>query len=301
MTPKRDKYIAVSDLSVFPNPSGHHLMVILKAYLDNSGEEDDPQHKVCSLAGYVTTIKKWCKFEKLWKQILKQYKVPYLHMKEYAHYKSPFDIFWDEKLMKEKPERKLFLQALVNIMDETNLRGILSVIRLDDFRKFNEEKGLGIDAYAFNLYVCMFMIAAWWQNKPVEIIIDRINKPGRMIDRAREYAETDVWFTKPTDYIQVSVLAKGFTSREVVPIQAADFLAWEIRKFIDSKDEWYSKFKVGDDPAIWNKSMSAWSKQQGITTRKSYELLSEKTIPYGFIWDYNELCWLDVARKHIWP
>ena len=296
MTSSRDRYIALPDLSVFPNPSGHHLMVILKAYMDNSGEEDDPQHKVCSIAGYITTVKKWRKFEKLWKQTLTRYKVPYLHMKEFAPNRDPF-----EKFKNKEEDRRQFIQSLVNIMEETNLRGIMSVIRLADFRKFNEEKGLEIDAYAFNLYVCMFIISATWQNKPVEIIIDRINKPGRMIDKANEYAETDVFLTGCTNYVQLSVLPKGFTFREIVPIQAADFLAWEIRKHIDSKDEWFSKFKIGDDPKTWNKSMKDWSNQKGVTIRKSYDLLSERTFPYGFVWDYKELCSLDKARNHIWP
>jgi hypothetical protein len=275
--------------------------VILKAYIDNSGEEDDPQHKVCSMAGYITTAKKWRKFEKLWKQTLIMYKVPYLHMKEFAHYKPPFDTFWDKELKKEKSERKAFLQALINIMEETNLSGIISTIRLADFKKFNEDRGLCLDVHAFNLYVCMFIISTTWQNKPVEIIIDRINKSGKMMDKAKEYAETDIFLAGYTDNVQLSVLAKGFTFREIVPIQVADFLAWEIRKYVDSKDEWFSKFKIGDDPKAWNKSMKEWSKKKGINTRKTYELLSERTFPYGFVWDYKELCALDKARNHIWP
>jgi hypothetical protein len=277
-------------------------MVILKAYMDNSGEEDDPQHKVCSLAGYITTAKKWRKFEKLWKQTLVRYKVPYLHMKEFAHNIDPFEKFKDKE-----EDRRQFIQSLVNIMEETSLRGIISVIRLDDFKKFNEERGLKIDAYAFNLYVCMFIISQVWQdkkileNKPVEIIIDRINKPGLMIDKAKQYVETDNLLSGYTDNVQLSVLPKGFTFREIVSIQAADFLAWEIRKFVDSKDEWFSKFKIGDDPKAWNKSMKDWSKKKGVNTRKTYELLSERTFPFGFVWDYKELCSLDKARNHIWP
>src|SRR3974390_2963402 len=116
-----NSFIPFADLSVFPNPFGNHLMAILRAYLDSSGE-DTPQHKVCSIAGFITTIKKWKKFEKLWKQTLITYKVPYFHMNEFAHYKPPFDIFWDAELGKEKPERIAFLQALSNVMEETNLK-----------------------------------------------------------------------------------------------------------------------------------------------------------------------------------
>jgi hypothetical protein len=291
-----NKYITLPDLSVFPNPSGHHIMVILKAYMDNSGEEDDPQHKVCSLAGYITTAKKWRKFDKLWKQTLIMYKVPYLHMKEFAPNIGPFEKFKDHE-----KDRRQFIQSLVDIMEETHLRGIMSVIRLGDFRKFIKDKGLNIDAYSFNLYACMSIIAATWQNKPIEIIIDRINKPGRMIDKAMEYIETDVYWVGRTNYIQLSPLPKGITFREIVPIQAADFLAWEIRKLIDSREEWYNKFKIGDDPKAWNESMIDWSKQRGINTRKSYAILSKQTIPYGFVWDYKELCSLHYARNQIWP
>jgi hypothetical protein len=129
MTPK-DKYIDIINLSVFPNPRDNHIMVMLRAYFDNSGQEDDPQHKVCSLAGFVTTVKKWRKFDKLWKQTLRQYKVPYLHMKEFAPNIDPFEKFKDDE-----QGRRQFIKSLIDIMDETHLMVILSVIRLIDFRK----------------------------------------------------------------------------------------------------------------------------------------------------------------------
>jgi hypothetical protein len=271
-------------------------MMILKAYLDNSGEENDPQHRVCSIAGYVTTVNKWRKFYKLWKQTLTLYKVPYLHMKEFAHNIGPF-----EKFKNNEENRRQFIRSLINVMEETHLRGIMSVIRLADFRRFNEEKKLNINALAFNLYICMSIVSLTWKNKPAEIIVDRINNAGQITDKARKYADTDVFLDKLTDCIQVNILRRELTFKEIIPIQAADFLAWEIRKHIDSKDEWFSKFKIGDDPTAWNKSMKDWSGQKGINIRKSYEILSEQTYPYGFVWDYRELCALDKARNYIWP
>jgi hypothetical protein len=300
MTPK-DSYICLTDLSVFPNPPGDHLMGILKVYLDNSGEEGDPQHKICSLAGYITTVKKWRKFEKLWKQTLVRYKVPYLHMKEFAHYKKPFDIFWDEKLKQEKPERKAFIQSLIDVMEETNLKGIMAVVRLADLKRFNDERGLKIDALAFNLYILMGMVSLTYPKKPIEFIIDRANKPGQMMDKAREYADTDIYLAGCTDSIHLSVLPKGITFKEVTPIQTADFLAWEIRKLMDSRDEWYTEFKTGDDPKIWNQSVKKWSKDRSLTIRESYKVLSKQTSPYGFIWDYDGLCGVDRTRNNIWP
>ena len=275
-------------------------MEILRAYLDSSGE-DTPQHKVCSIAGFVTTVKKWRKFEKLWKQRLRDFKVPYLHMRQFVHYKPPFDIFWDAELRKEKPERVSFLQTLTNIMEETDLRGIMSVVRLADIRRFNQEKGLNIDVLAFNLYILMGILALAKPNDQIEFIIDKLTKPGYTIEKAREYADTDINLNKCTDRIKVNIIGKDLSFKEIVPIQAADFLAWEIRKLIDSRDEWYNKFKTGDDPKIWNKSVKDWSKLKGVRIRQSYENLAKQTQPLGFIWDYQGFCGNDNLRNHIWP
>lgn len=68
----------------------------VKSWVDNSGDEIDKQHKVCSIGGYITTVNKWQEFEELWKLTLKRYKVKFLHMKDFAPFNPPFDIFRDK-------------------------------------------------------------------------------------------------------------------------------------------------------------------------------------------------------------
>jgi len=152
--------ISITSFSALVSPPGNWLMTAfqVQSFVDNSGDEQDIQHRICSFAGYVTTVQKWRKFEKLWKQVLRKYKVKYLHMREFAHNLPPFDIFWDNDLKKEKPERKEFIKELIYVMEDCQLRGILSVTDLDDLKRFNNEHNVKIDSLALNLYTCMLFI-----------------------------------------------------------------------------------------------------------------------------------------------
>jgi hypothetical protein len=64
---------------------------VFKAYVDDSGDADDPQHSACSIAGFVGTVENWTKFEEQWAILLDRFRIPYLHMREFAPHKPPFD------------------------------------------------------------------------------------------------------------------------------------------------------------------------------------------------------------------
>jgi hypothetical protein len=58
-------------------------MAILRAYFDESGKAEDPTRAAMSVAGYVGTMESWESFEEQWAAALRQFDVPYLHMKEF--------------------------------------------------------------------------------------------------------------------------------------------------------------------------------------------------------------------------
>ena len=61
-------------------------MAIIRGYFDDSGEEIDPQHKACSLFGYIADGNSWPGFETKWQKALDDAGMPYFHMKEFAHF-----------------------------------------------------------------------------------------------------------------------------------------------------------------------------------------------------------------------
>lgn len=291
--------ISITSFSALVSPPGNWLMTAfqVQSFVDNSGDEIDVEHKVCSFAGYVTTVKKWRKFEKLWRQVLRKYRVPYLHMKEFAHHIPPFDIFWDNKLKIEKPERKEFLNELINVMVDCQLNGILSVTILDDLNRFNINRNIKIDALALNLYACMLFIDYFYPKTSIEMVIDKLEGPWLIIDKAINYAKTDIVFPGKCDYIQPHPLNEHVDFKKVPAIQAADFLAWEARKDVTTKKGWWTKYKdVEDIKKLCNYDINKYQ-----YPRKSYEVLMKAIPPEGILWDYKWLEILDKARQHIWP
>jgi hypothetical protein len=67
------------------------VVAVIRGYFDNSGDANDPQHNVLTLGGYLANEGQWEKFEGEWKANLDEFKLPYLHMKEFAHNLPPFE------------------------------------------------------------------------------------------------------------------------------------------------------------------------------------------------------------------
>ena len=95
-------------------------MATHKAYVDDSGSTEDPAHSACSIAGFVGTADQWAEFEREWAIQLANFRIPYLHMREFAHHLPPFDQLTND-------ERKDALHALIQTINRCNLSGFGAV------------------------------------------------------------------------------------------------------------------------------------------------------------------------------
>lgn len=290
--------VPIIHLSPLNPPPGDWVMVVLKGYFDDSGDEEDRQHKACSLSGYIGTFDNWNRFEKNWQQILDDFDVPYLHMKEFAHFRGPF-----KKYKENAIERKNLLISLITVIRESNLYGISSSIRRKGIRKFNDERNINIEAYPFNLYWNMMQICHKWNKTPIQITLDKTNNVNNKIGKARNYAKTDLLFPNCDEYIITLPLNHKFSFREILPLQAADLFAWECRKDATTKEIWIDEKNKTEDDLIRFRYHRVYEK---IDNKLPYSRLSLtnllKTIPNNAnIIDYRDLYWIDVARKHLWP
>ena len=269
-------------------------MVVLKGYFDDSDDK-----KTCSLSGYIASVDNWNSFERDWNKVLAEYEIPYLHMKDFAHFKKPFDKFKDNE-----PDRVKCLSSLIAIIRENSLTGITSIIRYAGLSKFNDKVNKDIIGYSFNLYWCMMIMCHHYKNQNIEIVLDRTNGLRHKMDKAINYVETDIYYPKCDEQIFLLPLPKkGLSFREIPPLQAADLLAWESRKDFTTKESWIKKINKGDDLNPRFLGLRTYTKTDDKLpySRKSmYELV--KTIPtLGNAWDYEGLCRIDNARQHIWP
>jgi hypothetical protein len=56
---------------------------MLTGYFDASGSEDDLPASV--VAGFIQSVNAWAQFTDQWQEMLDDFRVPYLHMKEFNH------------------------------------------------------------------------------------------------------------------------------------------------------------------------------------------------------------------------
>jgi hypothetical protein len=162
---------------------GTAVMAVAKAYVDDSGNADDPQHSACSIAGFVGTADQWTEFERRWSILLDGFGLPYLHMREFAHHLPPFARLTCD-------ERKDVLHSLIQTIKDCELSGYGAVIRLPDLNRFNRERSRNLEALPLALYACMndIYVADPWRE--VDMALDRFDKPDSVIAKARR---SDFW------------------------------------------------------------------------------------------------------------
>ena len=228
--------ICMRDLHTLPSPPDDAMVCVLKGYFDNSGDADDPQHKLLTVGGFLASEKQWAVFETRWQANLDKYKLPYLHMKEFAHFIPPFDIFRDNE-----PERISFLEGCISVLKECGIKeAVCHGIRLSDVRRFNSEYNHKIDAFSFCLYIAFIDIhERFGRDTHIELLIDRFSKITKKIYIAEEYARADEYYHHPAYNIATRSLSEDMSFKDVLPIQAADFLVWETCKSQHKYDEWF--------------------------------------------------------------
>jgi hypothetical protein len=290
-----------ADRSWFGRPADW-LMEMLRGYWDDSGKEDDPQNQehCCVLAGYAGPLAAWAPFEARWQGTLDKHKVPYLHMKEINGFTGPFT-----KWKNDPAGRAAFMADLVRDIGESSddIYCVASAIRLPDLWRFNDELGLAIDAYALAIYGCQLELFHLYEKRPVEMIIDQLDKRYRILEQAEAMAKNDRYYAGVTENISINVLSGASTSRNVLPVQAADFAAWEFRKSHATKSEWFAAGKRGENPTEWIKSLEEWEENRFGTRRKerkSFTSLLQATYTRGIVWDYRALRIAHRARGGVW-
>ncbi len=256
-------------------------MALLKVYLDDSGSQTDPnlQDSVLVVGGYVADIHHWKKFEWLWDDVMQGYEVPYLHMKEW----------WNEdkeiyRSLKDDVERQIhFFGDLIQTIKDTMFCAVSASIRLRDLRAVNAKHGLNLNAFSFGLYACILALREYYPNDELQIVIDKITKPHKHIQIAKDYAETDTYQDLNPQAIPITPIEEPDSFKNILPIQAADFLAWEVRKYGHETVGWLPPLKGTRED--FRADYAKWVTENNPRVRKSAFHLNKAVPHIGHIWD----------------
>jgi hypothetical protein len=161
-------------------------MAMLTAYFDASGKDRLP---VLTVAGFISHVKKWDRFEGEWRRILTRYGVSEMHMTDFASSRGQF-CAWKGQTEK----RRAFISELASCVKRNVNKGFSCSVVAADYRKVNREYRLSEEfgsPYELCGGSCLGGVLKWALNKkinPTSVVVcieDGDDGKGGLMDLGR--------------------------------------------------------------------------------------------------------------------
>src|SRR5437867_2235999 len=203
------------------------MLKFLRAYIDDTGDYSDKRCDAFGMLGLVGAVPDWHKLQAKWEDALECCGVTRFHATDLQALEGDYS-GWT------KAQRERLVSLLVRIVQESmaGFRLVGGSVALIDYRCLPAYRKDCLDG-EYSLCAMTAMMQAVWRseedfdNKPVEFIFDQRMKQVGALNIA---------------YDQVSQrypgMCLGLTRgdhRMVSPIQVADLVAYESKKYLDSK------------------------------------------------------------------
>jgi hypothetical protein len=240
------------------------------AYFDESGTHAGAV--ILAVAGYVSVDRQWVEFEREWQEILTAEDIPFFHM---ADYESRFGIYKDWS----NEKRIRVITRLCSIIKRRVHRAFTSSVIISDY---NDVAAMRPDlfetAYAFNANICMRLISDWAEERahkgPIAYVFERGS--GYEAELAQQF---NIYLA--SDELKALYRLSTLTfadKRDILPLQAADILVYEVRKrALNQTDDSKKKFvrrsmnNIGGVPGGYY----YWTKQNLLDLIASHEQMKK--------------------------
>jgi hypothetical protein len=194
------------------------------AYMDETGHAADNAQRFCGMAGFVSTADKWDILKEHWQGTLKRFNVPYMHMKEFGPSAGIF-----KSWKNDDSRRKAFYGELLRHLRKIRAIPFGSIYSLDAYRKLSEEdQQILNEPYLKSLTDCVGIPAFLLQEKPSEVKYNVVfSEQSEFKHRAAKIYE----LFRAIYSIGERMRYPDFKDmRELVPLQAADIVAYELNR-----------------------------------------------------------------------
>lgn len=196
-------------------------MAMYSAYFDASGHPN--QQTVLTVAGFVSTVKKWSRFDVEWNAILKAEGVAWFHMTDFVSSQGEFAVGWRGATQRRKP----FIDRLAECLKRNVNKSFRTTVILDDYhtanKNFQVEERLG-RPYTLCCLMCVHTLRRWAKRKGAS---------GKLLyyfeDGDKDKGDFEQFHK--TDY---TVAPEFLDKTEAVAFQAADFAGWKIRSSVQT-------------------------------------------------------------------
>lgn len=196
------------------------------AYFDESGTHKGSPAIV--IAGYLSSDKRWSKFQVRWKEILNEAEIEFFHMADYESRQGPYKNWTDAKRI------KVITQIIGAIKKRTEV-GISTAIIRADYEKAKEKIGYPVvSAYSFCVFKALFHVEMWADEfkhtEPIAYVFEQGAGYQRELDDMRRWIESNEEIKKRLRWGSFTTADK----RLLNPLQAADIHAFETYKEMDN-------------------------------------------------------------------
>jgi hypothetical protein len=193
------------------------------AWYDASGAEDDPTRRPLGVCGLVSTEKDWLGFEKDWQAVLEdpEYRVPFLHMKQFTQFRPPFDEDWRGN----EEKRAGFLTRLSKVIQDHVKYCWVVHIPLHSFEAVNKDymlKETFGGPYTLAAFLSWGSMEEWVGKTHPGQPLHHVFEAG---DRGQDFFQA---FLKWAGiYVSIRKAQDQKTGKWWTPFQAADYMAYE--------------------------------------------------------------------------
>jgi hypothetical protein len=236
-----ESYSAIEHVGriVCPGNWERALMAMLTTAFDIS--VDQPAKRFLVMAGFVSEAKAWEEFDKSWRSRLAKDNLSYFHMQRFAHATThptkPFDKSW---IGKETRRQKL-ISDLLDIIQSHAFRKFGVVVQSEAAKSLSatfqyEMREIEVAGRMMAIEVESWRVREKFSNRVEHIFEDGDDGKGQLEETVRFVNGVRPIFRAKKDNPDKGIV--GFT-----PLQAADILAFEIKKAADD-----ASFKNGQVP-----------------------------------------------------
>jgi hypothetical protein len=230
------------------------IFAMMTCYFDESGGVDLGWIFAC---GYAASVRQWERFEIDWKILLAKYDVPYFHMTECAHFEKHF-----AKWKNNQSARSCFLRDAAEIVRQNVRHSFVALVSYEIFAAadlYYKLSEIFKSPYSLAGRACVEAAHEELKTGMECVFADGCpDKEGliRSMMAYPPYREIPS-FKSPYDSKSSDQWPEG--RKGVVPLQAADFLAYESRKLL------FDRKKLKSEAAQFRKSMLAISKNVSLS------------------------------------
>lgn len=209
------------------------LLVVLQAYVDDSASDNGDRRLF--LAGYVNTADKWALFSDAWAEELRRApSIDYLKMREANNLSGQFK-GWSEE---DRDEKLRDLSRLIRHFQPASLHA--SISRLDVERLIKPVAPYNFSSpylYCFNAIMIPLAMSQFSSQQDVRVPIDFIFDDQQGLGEEARAIYKAVRLQQPSHIRELLSVDPIFRDDKLVlPLQAADMLAWHIRRHYETGD-----------------------------------------------------------------